>query len=640
MAWFSWEAAPPSIFQDARLSYLSPEVADQLRALYDQLGSDVGPPWGVLVGNRSGADAAWALAVHATHEGWKAAVVPWGSLRIYPWQEQESAAVDEKREVVEKAAAADVCILVDLKDPPDLDDPFDGGSDELLDLLLVRQRREPGLTLVTSDSTEVEARQRMEAVHPGLWEQAERYRGLTVVQVPDEPQIPYSPAEMHTIELELETDDPTLMALCRGYWATTDEGEYQYTVKELAERYGVSPHAVSKTVTSASMARLLDRACPSCYAGEVVSSRQDAAQRLRLRIPPRECESCVQERRRSMEDAKQEWFAIKDSAPLEVDQLALADAVTLLALLRPPTGETLTCTIPLVNWASPFGPTDDIQTEWVRRLFNEEILRIHPGSAMEAFDWEDDKPVRFYVPRVSYYVTGSGDTGGRTRRAVDALTATFRDGPWPEAWRSSWPEVWRELAIAECVAYLLLCLGEHGLPFKAGEKTIAVMEDTLETFSIGQAYNFIWRAARDAAAYMVRDRVPAARAANSAVGNIQRAMERARAEGWQVKVYGRDRRLPVSAVSHTFFTVAMQVSDFMSVRFRDVSLPKTAEPPPPAPEPAEEKLPPGAVVSSDGTVYISPQPQRRAVTISRNAPCPCGSGRKFKRCCGAPAASR
>jgi SEC-C motif len=257
---------------------------------------------------------------------------------------------------------------------------------------------------------------------------------------------------------------------------------------------------------------------------------------------------------------------------------------------------------------------------------------------MDAFAWEDDDPARFYIDRVSYYVTGAGDTGERARRAVDVLTATFRDGPWPESWWSEWPEVWRELAVAECVGYLLLCLGEHDLPFKVGEKTLAVLEDMLETFSIGQAYNFIWRAARDAAAYMVRERVPAARAANSAVGNMQRGMERARAEGWQMKALGRDRRLPVSAVSHTFFTVAMQVPDFMTAQRRDVTLPKVAVPVP-EPDVADESLPSGSIVGPDGTVYVSPRPQRREVTISRNAPCPCGSGRKFKRCHGAPQAS-
>jgi hypothetical protein len=422
MAFFLWEAAPPGTFQDVRLSYLTPEVADQLRALYDQLGSDVGPPWGVLVGNRSGADAAWTLAIHAAQQGWRAAVVFSGSLRIYPWQEEDSTAVEEKRESVEKAATADVCVIAELREPPsDSGDPFDGGSDELVDLLLVRRRREPGLTLVTSDSTEAEARQRMEAVHPGLWEQAERYRGLRVVQVPDEPQIPGSPAEMHYIELELETDDPAVMALCRGYWATDDEGEYLYTVKELAERYGFASHAVSKAVTSASTARLRDRCCPSCYTGEVVSSRQDAAQRLRLRIQPRECESCVQERRQSMERTKQEWNAVTDSDPLDVDQLSLADAVTLLALIRPPTGETLARTIPLENWASSFAPTDDMQLESVRSLVDKNILKVHPHSPLDAFSWEDGKPTRFYLYRVSYYLTGSGDTAGRTRRAVDCV---------------------------------------------------------------------------------------------------------------------------------------------------------------------------------------------------------------------------
>ena len=29
-----------------------------------------------------------------------------------------------------------------------------------------------------------------------------------------------------------------------------------------------------------------------------------------------------------------------------------------------------------------------------------------------------------------------------------------------------------------------------------------------------------------------------------------------------------------------------------------------------------------------------PEPARAAVTIGRNDPCPCGSGRKYKKCCG------
>ena len=31
-------------------------------------------------------------------------------------------------------------------------------------------------------------------------------------------------------------------------------------------------------------------------------------------------------------------------------------------------------------------------------------------------------------------------------------------------------------------------------------------------------------------------------------------------------------------------------------------------------------------------------PPARSVKVGRNAPCPCGSGRKFKKCCGSPLA--
>ncbi|NMB46138.1 MAG: preprotein translocase subunit SecA [Firmicutes bacterium] len=36
----------------------------------------------------------------------------------------------------------------------------------------------------------------------------------------------------------------------------------------------------------------------------------------------------------------------------------------------------------------------------------------------------------------------------------------------------------------------------------------------------------------------------------------------------------------------------------------------------------------------DGAVRQAPIPQRRVVKIGRNDPCPCGSGKKYKRCCG------
>jgi hypothetical protein len=51
-------------------------------------------------------------------------------------------------------------------------------------------------------------------------------------------------------------------------------------------------------------------------------------------------------------------------------------------------------------------------------------------------------------------------------------------------------------------------------------------------------YSFIWRAAKDAAAFYVRERVTKRHAANTVVGAIERSAERAVANGWDVKDFG------------------------------------------------------------------------------------------------------
>ena len=48
-------------------------------------------------------------------------------------------------------------------------------------------------------------------------------------------------------------------------------------------------------------------------------------------------------------------------------------------------------------------------------------------------------------------------------------------------------------------------------------------------------------------------------------------------------------------------------------------------------QPQDQKL----VFSSSGEGETKKKPAKRASTkVGRNAPCPCGSGKKFKKCCG------
>jgi hypothetical protein len=51
-------------------------------------------------------------------------------------------------------------------------------------------------------------------------------------------------------------------------------------------------------------------------------------------------------------------------------------------------------------------------------------------------------------------------------------------------------------------------------------------------------------------------------------------------------------------------------------------------------EPPEVQVPVARPPPSAPTEYVAPKPVNREPKIGRNDPCPCGSGKKFKKCCG------
>lgn len=136
-------------------------------------------------------------------------------------------------------------------------------------------------------------------------------------------------------------------------------------------------------------------------------------------------------------------------------------------------------------------------------------------------------------------------------------------------------EYWAQNDEGEWVYKVKALAAEHDLPFAAGPKTVTTLQDLLETFSIGQVYSFIWRAARDSIAYFVREGVPRQQAANSAIGRIQRSADNARANRWDVKGFRRTPKLPISMLSHLFFTVTMKVPDLMTAQLSEAQPPRS-----------------------------------------------------------------
>ncbi|MDG4798937.1 restriction endonuclease [Micromonospora sp. WMMD980] len=388
---------------------------------------------------------------------------------------------------------------------------------------------------------------------------------------------------MPEFKVEVEAEDATLADLCSMYWATEDDGSFSWTVKELSERFEQPAHKISKTVSESCYARSSSKSCVECGKGFIYRTRSEWTSGHRF--APTRCRTCVEsekqrleaDRRRAaaaMQAAISEHFEVAESgSPIRAEDLDLPSALAVAALFEDGEEVSEGVTVPVVERGTPLTPTSDLDLKLLKALIDRGILQIHPSSSSDAFVWKDDGTLdnQHYPMLASYYLTGTGDVESRLREYLKGLSQIISRDNWPDRWTDQFSDFWFDLAVSECKAYLVHMLKRHGLDFTPGQRTEEVFRHALRWYSIGQMYYFIWRAARDSAAYMARERVPAKQAANSAITRISGDVDRAYAQGWDVSVYRRDSRLPQSTISHILFSRALQLEDAMA--YSPVDLP-------------------------------------------------------------------
>lgn len=380
-------------------------------------------------------------------------------------------------------------------------------------------------------------------------------------------------------QVEVHTDDPDVRDMCYRYWATDESGAWVETVKQIAASHSRPPSAVSRLVAESAAARRADVTCHACAAPLALRTRSDVTSHGRWK-----CEQCREaDRRQQLEEARARQGAEEEELRRRADviqerygefaagheicaeDLTLRQAVALLAMIREGAEEDYSSILPLGGWETPLAPTAMLRCNLTVELWHSDVIAIHPQSPVDAFAWHEAQDASsVYVDRVRWYVPSEADVAENLRRLHSELTDCFVQNEWVPAWRSEWGELWLELVLHEALAYLDTMLAEHGLELKAGEKTIDTLRYACDSMTLGQVYNVIWAAARDAAAYWVRERVPKQRAANSTVGSIRRRVERALAEGWDIKAYRRDRRCPETAVVRVFFPLVVKADPFSS----------------------------------------------------------------------------
>ena len=121
--------------------------------------------------------------------------------------------------------------------------------------------------------------------------------------------------------------------------------------------------------------------------------------------------------------------------------------------------------------------------------------------------------------------------------------------------------LWRQIAVEECIEYLLYNIKEVNFDFSPGEKTYTVLDELLNSFSVAQIYGIIWKQIAEATRLYQSKQMSQKHAANSIIGGCQRYGERAIMSKWNLTEYNRIKELPQSVISEFFFNVILEIGD-------------------------------------------------------------------------------
>lgn len=219
--------------------------------------------------------------------------------------------------------------------------------------------------------------------------------------------------------------------------------------------------------------------------------------------------------------------------------------LTLAAVLRNGQDEhDLELILPLFQGKkTKLAPTTEISADLISLLVNQDWIRFDEINNEDVFTIEDGE-IRSYEPFSTRFRLNLNDG----YHDISAMRSPTLDGFNMESALVKWIEI----AIGECTEYLLYQLDQHNLPDGIGPKTITVIEEALKHYSVSQVFGMIWPAVRDAAAYYQRDRITKQHAVNTIAGTMQRKLDKAIVDGWDMKGYRRDYNLPQSIYSHLF----------------------------------------------------------------------------------------
>jgi hypothetical protein len=363
------------------------------------------------------------------------------------------------------------------------------------------------------------------------------------------------------MEIDILSDDPDIQKICTDYWKTDENGNFEFTLAQMSNTYNVKSSEIQQISKSYSIAYSDYTLCTNCNEPYTYSSRQDY-KNFRKR-DDWTCFDCLEIKESIIKENKYELLKSHYEKSCEkeivINELSVKHAVFLSSLIRFAANEDLTQILAYDEIKTDsLSPTEDYSISIIRELYKNGLIAISPESDLSSIEIVDEQNFRFYISRVRWALPL---TKTPIQQFILALDNKIRSTSYVDDAYDDVLSLAKEISYIECISYIKFTLEEHKFEFNPGEKTELVIYNALDNFSVSQIYSFIWRAAKDAAAFYLRAAQNKKHAANTIVSSIEKQVDRALAHNWNVSSFKRNYSMPQSAVSRTFFNMLLLTDD-------------------------------------------------------------------------------
>lgn len=258
-----------------------------------------------------------------------------------------------------------------------------------------------------------------------------------------------------------------------------------------------------------------------------------------------------------LEDKKQLIYDTYKYAPKEVsfDLLEFKTKVFLGALCRGLLEENLFEVSPYMESNVKLTSQNELLYKIYNDLYLKRAIVVNPNSKIEAFI-EENFPNFFNILLVKYNLNIEYNDS-KEDMIYKILNPTY----FTEKDSESAYELWMDIAVEECIEYLIYQLERVDMEFSPGEKTNTIIKNLLKNFSVSQIYGIIWKGVSDATRILVEKKISRQHAANSVIGFCQRYAERALENNWNLMEFQRIRDLPQSVLSEFFFYKVLNIGE-------------------------------------------------------------------------------